>query len=1108
MSGGIAAAWSGRDGSVSHRCRAWVLILAVASTACSDDPPESPPVCTNNGACDTACKDNGQLGGVCTITGCTCIPPLDAGLSDIDTDTQPICEPEPCKSECGNKGCQTGVCVVGGACSCFDCSAVKDASAGMDAGADLPPDKCESDPNYLKLGQTCGPCGEAYGCSEGAVQCCWQASGGNGALECGAAVQGRLKPGDPCPCNVGGYMCMGTETFCPDKCGPCSVKSIQCGDTLEVVVAAGFAAKVDAWGCSKANAPTTGPELGFDLNIPSGGKQAFIVRAYGAGLSTAGPVEQQTLHLLLMDAQASAQACAYTGKCEDFTAKQMLCTAGGKAGCKAEWRVEFEAGPGPRRLVLDTIGLAPGVSVEVTAYCAEGAGCKSADECADVPCADKKCAGGVCQYDKKAKQDCCVKDDDECDNGKSCDTDLCKDNKCVHVVVPGGCCDTADCAIDSDNDPCTNPSCEAGKCVQLPPTGGCCTAADCPDDADSCTTKSCKDGKCVQLPPDGGCCTAEDCADDEDVCTKKVCDNQLCKQIVPSGKECCDASDCADDQDPCTQALCTSQGKCEHKAGPGKECCAAADCSENDGDPCTVPACVGFKCVEQPPKGKCCADQDCKETDGNLCSIPACVNGKCLEVKPTGQGTCASADDCPSKDCNLKSCSSDCQCTYSQENVGGCSKDGDCDDGDDCTLNTCDGCSCKYPLKEPGGCSAKITCSTQQECMSSECVKCKCELEQIADGCTSSADCYNKLGAKACMNYPCAGCKCGTPSLKGGEGGCCQHGDCGKAEAWQDGVCSMAPQWQCTYPLKTGKCANTNDCPLSCGMCEQVVCNGSHECECKKIPGSCCDPAKDCNPPNACKEALCLDGVCQYMDKAGCCTSADICDANACQAAACIGNKCKITDKDVPPCCLTSNQCAVLSKNDPCISYKCQNNKCVLATKTPPPACCTSNDQCDDGNSCTTSVCNLNINKCTSQVCSKNAVCGQNSTCNPSGCKCEVCEAKVTGSKITEQHNKNGDELWVWPTIKSESHCSSMCYLKLLAKIDGAWVVCDDSPTSQVAANQYHQFELTTAYESIGDPGWACDIDDLDSGFLIEVWCIPAGGSKGKWVTDKQFPKP
>ncbi|MBX3276239.1 MAG: lamin tail domain-containing protein [Sandaracinaceae bacterium] len=193
---------------------------------------------------------------------------------------------------------------------------------------------------------------------------------------------------------------------------------------------------------------------------------------------------------------------------------------------------------------------------------------------------------------------------------------------CVRLAcIPtpaGGACEDGDLCTSGET--CS----EAGVC-----SGGAAIAC---DDANTCTTDVCAPATgCVFTPTpaapcdDGNSCTTGDACtatgtcegtaldcDDANPCTADACDALLgCANTPTPGVSCADA-------DPCDGAeTCSAAGECL----PG----APLDC--DDGDPCTVDACLAASgCTYAADEGASCDDGDpC--TTGDACAADATCAG-------------------------------------------------------------------------------------------------------------------------------------------------------------------------------------------------------------------------------------------------------------------------------------------------------------------------------------------------------------------------------------------------------------------------------------------------------------------------------------------------
>lgn len=269
-------------------------------------------------------------------------------------------------------------------------------------------------------------------------------------------------------------------------------------------------------------------------------------------------------------------------------------------------------------------------------------------------------------------------------DGNECTQDCSPQAGCNYAPLTG----TA-CADEPGGNVCTTDVCAAGVCIHPPNTcddGIACTVDSCDpilgcqatnsdplcDDGEECTSEVCDPQSgdpttgCVTTPvADGTVC------DDDSVCTTDdQCQGGFC---VPQG----DPLQC-DDGDECTWNDCDAQLGCMNSENPG-----ACDCLDGDGQP--EPQ--GTRCVDGNQcsvgdtcdvGGACVAGEVCPD-DGDPCTLEACVFGLCAysDTQCPQSGSCTTGEPCSDGDpCTSGTCDATGQCDSVPK---------PCNDGEDCT---------------------------------------------------------------------------------------------------------------------------------------------------------------------------------------------------------------------------------------------------------------------------------------------------------------------------------------------------------------------------------------------------------------------------------------
>lgn len=222
----------------------------------------------------------------------------------------------------------------------------------------------------------------------------------------------------------------------------------------------------------------------------------------------------------------------------------------------------------------------------------------------------------------------------DCDDGKPCTADNCRDDgTCQHGIITGHCLIQGVCLDDGAaqyGNACK--ACQPGLSpVAWTPVAGAC------DDGDPCTAgDTCDDGACQPGQPDpcddGNPCTADQCQpgvgcvhEGECACTKDADCKALDDDDKCNGKLRCDKSGdlpvCAIDPDtvvvcdtandtPCAKTTCLpATGAClTGRAQEGHPCDDTDGCTANDA--CVAGSCVGVPCED---RGLSCHAGGCVE---------------------------------------------------------------------------------------------------------------------------------------------------------------------------------------------------------------------------------------------------------------------------------------------------------------------------------------------------------------------------------------------------------------------------------------------------------------------------------------------------------------
>ncbi len=715
------------------------------------------------------------------------------------------------------------------------------------------------------------------------------------------------------------------------------------------------------------------------------------------------------------------------------------------------------------------------------AACDDGDACTTADACAAGACAGgpaKNCDDGkTCTADSCDKTKGCVNaaidptpcDDgngctvgetckagtcgdgtaNPCDDGNPCTDDLCDIAKgCSHnnntaVCNDGDACTSGDVCKDgtcsagtattcSDGNPCTDDNCDkgSGNCVFLA------NAATCSDGNDCTSADGCVAGSCLGTPSCG--CTDVTQCNDDNACTADSCDKGACSNVALA-----DAATCSDGND-CTVGDACATGKCA--PGQAKSC--------DDGNPCTDDACqAGLGCVNAANTAKCddgiacttgdvcvaglcggvntcnCkADADCD--DKNACTADTCLGGKCVNKALDAGAACEDGNGCTSGDkCQGGSCVSGAAVV--------------CNDNNPCTDDLCDPKTGKCATNNnTSPCDDSNACTLVDLCTAGKCQPGAAKVCDDKNGCTTDS-CDPTKGCSTVDNT--AACDDGSACTTADTcaGGKCVGGiapNCDDKNPCTDDSCDIASG--CLHVANTSVCSDNNACTLG-DSCKDTACVPGEAINCgdgNPCTDDACDPAKGCS--NANNSASCDDN--------DACTTGDTCAAGACtmtkpvncdDSNPCTGDSCdKVkgcvhTDLDAGTVCLAAS-CAGLSHT---AASTCTAGVCLPGEVT----------SCDDGNGCTTDICDgakgcTNANNST--PCSDSNACTAGDTCSSGLC--------ISGN-IISCDDKNGCTNDSCDAVKGCEHTANS-------------LICDDN-------NACTSGDVCTGASCIGSNQVVCD---------------------------------
>ena len=398
---------------------------------------------------------------------------------------------------------------------------------------------------------------------------------------------------------------------------------------------------------------------------------------------------------------------------------------------------------------------------------------------------------------------------------------------------------------------------------------------------------------------------------------------------------------------------------------------------------------------EEPPPDSSTVVDPCKTVvcdDGEACTMDLCNGGVCIFTPEPESTACDDGEICTSDDhCLNGAC------------VGG--EETDCSDASDCTVDICEpGVGCQSESRADGSaCDDGDACSVEDICEGGICIPFKVLSCEDFNPCTVLQGCDPSTGKCIFLQVPDGGlCDDGNVCSAGDA---CINGSCvsGAAPPCDDGItCTLDvcdPKLGCTHLWQEGSCDDGDPCttedsctddgcfgvPLNCDdgeSCTEDSCGEDGGCVHSPISGSCTDgnactlgdaceegscvpgPLAECAPSGPCETALCdpATGLCTATlwdagtscEDGDACTQEEQCDGDG----GCVGEPIECAE-DGELCelvqCDSESGCETLPANgefctppEGCGTGLCTDGECVIQPGT----------ECDDGNLCTTDICN------------------------------------------------------------------------------------------------------------------------------------------------------
>jgi len=488
-------------------------------------------------------------------------------------------------------------------------------------------------------------------------------------------------------------------------------------------------------------------------------------------------------------------------------------------------------------------------------------------------------------------------------------------------------------------------------------------------------------------------------------------------EIIPSQEVCYNLvdEDCDGNIDNgCTPRFCEPGTSVACYSGPiGTQNIGAchAGTMTCSGDGSAYGPCVG----EQGPSVELCdgMDNDCDGIVDNGISYPpvtngqfVCNNGAASLVCNTGFGSCLSSGACDTlitnDSQNCGGCGNVCPavangtpgCNNSSCTIAACNTGfGNCDG------NMSNGCEVNL-MSTAAHCGAcGTTCGVNESCQNGACIK------PIGSVCITNSQCSSGFCVDGvCCNTSCNGtCQACSSAKTGGVSGTCSNlpngtdpdnecADQGAASCGTSGYCSGSGS--CSY-YSAGAPSGAASCsvgiytpPSTCSGSGSVITGSSVSCS----PYTCANSSAcrtTCTVTNDCANGfVCSSGVCQASPPNGTtCNDGNPCTVNdVYQSGICAGVP--VTCDDGIAC--TTDSCNPATGgcvNTPVDAACSDGNLCNGSEQCSAVAGCLTGTpvNCDDGNSCTSDVCDAQ-NGCLNSILPDATPCGTGLTCQAGSC--------------------------------------------------------------------------------------------------------------------------
>ena len=586
----------------------------------------------------------------------------------------------------------------------------------------------------------------------------------------------------------------------------------------------------------------------------------------------------------------------------------------------------------------------------------------------------------------------CVFTPVDVDDQNVCTTDRCivEDGQGVVIHQPISCDDDNGCTVDLCN-PLSGCEHVPVDCSELE---GVCLSAECNRVTGQCEVE--------QIP---NCCQSNiECTQRGERCTEEYCDYNTNRCVFAPRPNCCDADKDCDDRNKCTIDMCdVESGTCCHEPVicEAPDACSVARCVPDRGcvieprdcsdeNACTVDTCelVGqgeiAQCVHTP--------MECEQTEDPCDTEQVCVAGACVDS--ARDGPCDDGDPCTIDHC------SDREFKFQTPGLVQCTYDPvDCRDTNPCTRDFCDSTTGKCvhvrnPFQEC--CLTDDDCDDLNRCTREHCdtLTNQCVRAPVEDCCLSDYDCQDD---NACTHSE----RCDTIDniCIYERKTCCDFNDC------TEDTCDTQTG-ECTHRSIVDSCNDFDICTIDfCdpdGGCrhEPRVCGQpDNQClisTCSSVSG-CVDVARDCDDGDACTIDTCdPQQGCVHTPRD--CDDGLACTVDSCSASngRCQHRPVECNDDDDDPC--TAHSCSE-ANDGACVTRQviCNDgNACTTDVCEPGVGCVHREISCDDGNACTWDTCEAGkFGGCRHthkrHCCQLDGDCDDNDDCTEDTCQAGLC---------------------------------------------------------------------------------------------------------------------